>query len=74
MEDPVESVPSESLKQNMHVVRHDAPSNQRVSLAVEPQQRLLYESGNFRDHQIAPSIASIESRIDGLDTIGPGSF
>jgi len=58
--------------EQVHMIRHDAPGNETVALAIEVEQGILDKAGNPFVSQIADSVAGIFvlfnafSECDGL--------
>jgi hypothetical protein len=69
MHDPIEPVSRTNCKQGVDVIGHHAPSDQRITISIEGQERGLNQFGNSRNGQIAPAMPLIKSGIDGGDAI-----
>jgi len=69
MHDPIEPVSRTNCKQGVDVIGHHAPSDERITISAEGQERGFNQVGNSRNGQIAPAMPLIESGIDGGDAI-----
>jgi hypothetical protein len=65
--DPIEPMPWTGLGQDMHVVWHHAPSDQRVTLAIESEERPLHEFANFRNGEVAAAVPLIQCLVGRID-------
>ena len=71
MDETIKPMSRTCLDQNMDMVRHHAPSEQRVPLAIEAQQCVLDEFSKLAHREITPSMSLIENIISPPDALLP---